>query len=65
MKEYILYWIYKALSHLFYFIGDVAWRIDTYFTYEIYQRAMDASIFFDEKNGWEIWKDCSQHNYNG
>jgi hypothetical protein len=57
MKEYLVYWTNKVLANVFYFIGDIIWRIDTDWAYDLYQRAMGASIHFDEKNGWEIWND--------
>ena len=60
MKEYILYWTYKTLAHVFYFIGDKVWRIDTDWAYDLYQKTMTWSMHFDDRIGWEIWKDYQE-----
>lgn len=52
--------LYKILAHTFYFIGNLLWRIPAETTYNLYQKSMKISINFDEKIGFEIWKQPSK-----
>jgi hypothetical protein len=47
---------YKFLSHVFYYIGDSLSRLP-WFPYSIYRYCMHMSLNFDEKIGYEIWKE--------
>ena len=52
--------IYKTLAYIFYFVGDLLWRVPAGFTYNMYQKSMQLSIIFDEKIGFQIWKQPSK-----
>jgi hypothetical protein len=52
--------LYKTLAYIFYFVGDLLWRIPTGFTYNLYQKSMQLSIKFDEKINFQIWKQPSK-----
>jgi hypothetical protein len=45
------------LSHLFYFIGDITWRIPLGFCYYIYQYSMNKSYHYDKISGAKLWKE--------
>lgn len=49
--------IYKCLTVLFYFIGDILSKspIQTDLICYLYQKAMSASVFFDDKAGPYWW----------
>jgi len=46
-----------VLSHVFYFLGDIACRINSEQAANFYQYIMKKSLFHDEKNGFKIWKE--------
>ena len=48
--------VYKFLAHLFYYIGDALSRLP-WFPYTLYSCSMKLSLDFDEKCGYNIWKE--------
>jgi hypothetical protein len=57
MYTFIRFYTLKFLSIVFYIVGDIACRIPTEFTANIYQKAMCTSFDLDEKIGFQIWKE--------
>jgi hypothetical protein len=57
MYYFIITYMYRALSYCFYYIGDIASRIPTEWSYYIYQIAMRESIKYDDMSGQNIWKE--------
>lgn len=48
--------VYRALAYLFYYLGDIFWRIPTGFAYHLYHNSMLLSIKYDDLAGNKIWK---------
>lgn len=48
--------VYRTLAYLFYYLGDVFWRIPTGFAYHLYHSSMLLSIKYDDLAGNKIWK---------
>jgi hypothetical protein len=47
---------YTIMAHLFYYLGDLFWRIPTGFAYHFYHNCMMLSIKHDDLGGNKIWK---------
>lgn len=48
---------YKILAKGFYFLGDFICRFDYEWAADLYQKAMNLSLKFDEKIGYQIWEE--------
>lgn len=46
---------YTALAYMFYYLGDLFWRIPTSFCYHLYHNSMLLSIKYDDLGGNKIW----------
>ena len=46
---------YRTLAYLFYYLGDLFWRIPTGFAYHLYHNSMLLSIKYDDLGGNKIW----------
>jgi hypothetical protein len=57
MSSILLVYMYRVLAYFFYYIGDIASRIPTEWSYYIYQIAMRESIKYDDMSGQNIWKE--------
>jgi hypothetical protein len=53
---------YKCLVIIFYYIGDIACRINSEFTFNLYQKSMNLSVKYDEKIGWWYWQEPLNRN---
>lgn len=49
--------IYKVLANGFYYLGDILCRFDFEWTADLYQKAMNLSLKFDEKIGYQLWQE--------
>jgi hypothetical protein len=47
---------YTLLAYLFYYLGDIFWRIPAGFAYDLYHNCMLLSIKYDDLGGNKIWK---------
>ena len=47
---------YKIMSNVFYYIGDIAWRIPFVPFYHIYHYSMNKSFDYDQLSGANLWK---------
>ena len=54
---------YTLLAYLFYYLGDVFWRIPAGFSYHLYHNCMLLSIKYDDLGGNKIWK-APEEQYN-
>ena len=54
---------YKTLAYLFYYIGDIAWRVPNDFFFTVYGKAMRKSFEYDDLSGGTIWKEPEEYNY--
>ena len=48
---------YTILAYLFYYLGDIFWRIPAGFAYRLYHNSMLLSIKYDDLGGNKIWTD--------
>ena len=55
-KHKITVLLYKFLVLFFYYIGDIACRINLQVAVDLYQKSMKMSVNYDEKIGWWLWK---------
>jgi hypothetical protein len=46
---------YTLLAYLFYYLGDVFWRIPASFSYHLYHNCTLLSIKYDDLGGNKIW----------
>lgn len=54
---------YTTLAYLFYYLGDVFWRIPASFSCHLYHNCMLLSIKYDGLSGNKIWK-APEEQYN-
>lgn len=47
---------YKFLVLFFYHVGDIACRFQFQWTFDLYQKSMNLSCKYDEKNNFQFWK---------
>lgn len=52
--------IYKTISIFFYHLGDIVCHLDFEWAANLYQKFMNISVNFDEKIGFQIWKESSK-----
>ena len=55
MPKLFLNTYYTMLAYLFYYLGDLFWRIPTGFAYHLYHNSMLLSIKYDDLGGNKIW----------
>ena len=55
MPKLFLNLYYTMLAYLFYYLGDIFWRIPTGFAYLLYHNSMLLSIKYDDLAGNKIW----------
>ena len=63
MPKIFLNTYYTLLAYLFYYLGDVFWRIPTNLGYVIYGKCMMLSIEYDDLGGNKVWK-APEEQYN-
>ena len=63
MPKIFLNTYYTILAHLFYYLGDIFWRIPAGFAYHLYHNCMLLSIKYDDLSGNKIWK-APEEQYN-
>lgn len=56
MLKLLPYLYYTLLAYLFYYLGDVFWRIPASFAYHLYHNSMLLSIKYDDLSGNKIWE---------
>jgi len=54
---------YTLLAYLFYYLGDVFWRIPAGFAYHLYHYSMLLSIKYDDLGGNKVWKAPDKEYY--
>lgn len=48
---------YKFLVMFFYYVGDIACRFNFEWCYNLYQKAMNLSVHYDEQINFWWWKE--------
>lgn len=48
----------KTLSLIFYHVGDFFSKFE--WSFSLYQKCMKISYYYDEKNGFTLWKEPSE-----
>jgi hypothetical protein len=63
MLKSLLDLYYTILAYVFYYLGDLFWRIPVDFCYHLYQKSMILSVKYDDLSENKIWKvPEEQHN---
>ena len=55
MPKLFLNTFYTGLAYIFYYLGDLFWRIPADFAYHLYHNCMLLSIKYDDLVGNKIW----------
>jgi len=55
MPKIFLNTYYTLLAYIFYYLGDLFWRIPAGFAYHLYHNSMLLSIKYDDLAGNKIW----------
>lgn len=54
---------YRSLAYLFYYLGDLSWRVPINLGYILYGKCMMLSIEYDDLSGNKIWKAPDKEYY--
>jgi hypothetical protein len=54
---------HTTLAYIFYYLGDIFWRIPTNLGYILYGKCMVLSVKYDDLAGNKIWK-VPEEQYN-